>query len=290
MIDRPLDHLVLCVNDLDAARAHYARLGFTLTPRAVHPFGTANSLIQLHGNFLEIVGIADPALIRPTDAENFSFADFCRSYLARREGMAMLVFASDDARRDQAQFAASGLETYAPFDFERRAQLPDGSAVTVGFSLAFVTDRRLPNAAFFVCQQRAPQHFWKAEYQRHRNTARTVDEVVMVAPEPAALEELMTRLQPDGRIRRDGTGLAVETARGRVVVLDRRAYGDRFEEPAADATPHFAACRIAVDDLAPAAAALREGGIAHRAGSGRLIVPAAANCGIALELATTSTP
>src|SRR5882724_324441 len=187
MIDRPLDHLVLCVRDLDAARAAYARLGFTLTPRAVHPFGTQNSLVQLHGNFLELVAVADPSLIRPTEADNFSFAGFSQSYLARREGMAMLVFASDDARRDQAQFAASGLETYAPFDFERRAVLPDGSSATVGFSLAFVTDRRLPHAAFFVCQQHAPQYFWKAEYQRHRNTAVAIDDIVMVAAEPATL-------------------------------------------------------------------------------------------------------
>ena len=82
----------------------------------------------------------------------------------------MLVFASDDARRDQAAFAESGLETYAPFDFERRAKLPDGSEVTVGFSLAFVTDTahaarrllRLPaaRAAIFLegGVSAAPQH------------------------------------------------------------------------------------------------------------------------------------
>ncbi len=46
---RPIDHLVLAVRDLDAARATYGRLGFTLTPVARHPFGTANSLIQLNG-------------------------------------------------------------------------------------------------------------------------------------------------------------------------------------------------------------------------------------------------
>ena len=44
---RRIDHLVLAVNDLDAARDTYGRLGFTLTPVARHPFGTANSLIVL---------------------------------------------------------------------------------------------------------------------------------------------------------------------------------------------------------------------------------------------------
>ena len=38
----------------------------------------------------------------------------------------MMVFASDDARADIRSFSAAGLPTFAPFDFERLAQLPDG--------------------------------------------------------------------------------------------------------------------------------------------------------------------
>ena len=41
-----IDHLVLCVRDLERARDLYRRLGFTLTPPARHPFGTGNSLVQ----------------------------------------------------------------------------------------------------------------------------------------------------------------------------------------------------------------------------------------------------
>ncbi|MBO6820247.1 VOC family protein, partial [Thalassospira sp.] len=48
-MSRAIDHIVLCVNDLDAAIAVYTQLGFTVTPRAVHPFGTGNALIQLDG-------------------------------------------------------------------------------------------------------------------------------------------------------------------------------------------------------------------------------------------------
>src|SRR5260221_677211 len=129
-VGRPLDHLVLCVRDLDAARPTYERLGFTLTPKATHPFGTANSLVQLHGNFLELLTVVDRRLIKPVAQGEFAFAAFNERFLVEREGMSMLVFASDDARRDQREFAASGLETYAPFDFSRLARLPDGSDAT----------------------------------------------------------------------------------------------------------------------------------------------------------------
>src|SRR5437899_11081728 len=173
-IERPLDHFVLCVRDLDAARASYERLGFTLTPKALHPFGTGNSLVQLDGNFLEMLAVVDHRLIKPVEPGEFAFAAFNERFLAAREGMSMLVFASADARRDHREFAASGLQTYKPFDFSRLAKLPDVSEVTVGFSLTFVTARRMPEAAFFVSQQHAPQSFWNPEYPRHRHGAPAV--------------------------------------------------------------------------------------------------------------------
>lgn len=288
-VERPIDHLVLCVRDLDTARRVYERLGFTLTPKALHPFGTANSLVQLHGNFLELLAIADRSLIKPTGAGEFAFAAFNERFLAAREGMSMLVFASDDARRDQREFAAAGLETYAPFDFSRQAVLPDGSAATVGFSLAFVTEPRMPEAAFFVCQQHAPQYFWKPEYQTHRNGALAVEEVVMVAPEPAAFAAFFAKLQPGGRIDRSGTGLSAATTRGVITVLDPAAFAMRF--PTAGSvrpeTPHFAACRLAVADLAATEALLRARGIAaHRRGATLQIGPEE-TFGIVLEFATS---
>src|SRR5262249_18581637 len=147
---RAIDHLVLAVNDLEAAREAYRRMGFTLTPPAQHPWGTSNSLAQFQGNFLELLAVADPAKIPPAEAGRFSFGAFNQAFLRRRQGLSMLVFQSTDARRDQAEFAARGLETYEPFDFSRQAKLPDGSLKIVAFSLAFVTEPRMPDAAFFT--------------------------------------------------------------------------------------------------------------------------------------------
>ena len=286
-VGRPLDHLVLCVRDLDAARRTYERLGFTLTPKATHPFGTANSLVQLHGNFLELLTVVDRRLIKPVAQGEFAFAAFNERFLVEREGMSMLVFASDDARRDQREFAASGLETYAPFDFSRLARLPDGSDATVGFSLAFVTESRMPDAAFFVCQQHAPQHFWKAEYQDHRNGALEIDEVVMIAPEPQALAGFFAKLQPGHAIGREGGGLIVATARGRIAILDyaglvARFPGARIPTPP---TPHFVACRIRVGDLAATEAMLRGDGMAVRRAGATIQFGPAENFGVIVEFA-----
>ena len=112
---RGIDHLVLVVRDLEKAHAFYAALGFTLTPRAVHPWGTTNHLAQLRGCFLELLAVPEPGKIAPAKPGEFGFGAFNRDFLARREGMSMLVFESHDARRDQAEFASCGLQTYAPF-------------------------------------------------------------------------------------------------------------------------------------------------------------------------------
>ncbi len=272
---RGIDHLVLAVRDLDKARAFYEALGFTLTPRAFHPWGTANHLVQLNGCFLELLGIADPAKIPPHAPGQFSFGAHNRDVLAKREGMSMLVFQSHDARRDQAEFAAAGLATYAPFDFGREAKLPDGGTARVAFSLAYVTDPRMPDSAFFTCQQHAPKYFWKREYQVHANGARTIAEVVMAAPDPPALAGLFAKLQGAESVRAADGALAVATARGRIAVLTPRAFEARFGAPPPDpAAPHFAAFRIAGVGVQDAAARLAAAGIAHRNAAGAVQVPA----------------
>lgn len=287
-IDRGIDHLVLCVSDLDKARAFYGRLGFTCTPPALHPWGTGNTLVQLQGNFLEVLAVLDPAKLAPPAPGGFDFGRFCADFLRRREGFAMLVFQSRNARADQAAFAASGLDTYAPFDFERQARLPDGRSARVAFSLAFVTHKAMPEAAFFVCQQHAPEYFWKPEYQRHANGALAVSEVVMRAPDPAAFAGFFGKLQGDDAVRVAPGRLDVRTALGSIALLDATRIAERFPDmtlPGPADSPVFVGCRIDVADLAATERLLRAGGVLARRHRGALIVDPADAFGVAIEFA-----
>lgn len=272
-MNRGIDHLVLCVRDLDEARRFYERLGFTVTPRALHPFGTGNHLIQCEGNFIELLTVVEPAKIVAARPGEFSFGDHNARFLKGGEGMSMLALASDDARRDQGKFSANGLDTYPVFDFSRRTTLPDGRQATVAFSLAYVTDARLPGLAFFVSQQHAPQYFWKPEYQRHANGATAVSEVVMVTDEPATLRDLFGKLEGAENVKpRDGS-LKVETARGRIVVLPPGHFARRYPDapaPPAGAAPRFAAYRVEVADLGRVAALLTKNAVTFGKAGGRL--------------------
>lgn len=184
-----IDHVVIAVNDLVQAAKRYRGLGFTLTPRAQHPWGTANQLVQLkQRSFIELLEVDRPALIPDHNPDTipprFSFGAFNREFLASHEGISMLVLDGHDSHADVARFEQAGLQTYAPFDFERDATLPDGSKAKVAFSLAFATHPHAPAAGFFTCHNRFPDTFWRSQYQSHANGALGISEVVMVSERP----------------------------------------------------------------------------------------------------------
>jgi catechol 2,3-dioxygenase-like lactoylglutathione lyase family enzyme len=283
---RGVDHLVLCVRDLEAARDIYRRLGFTLTPRALHPFGTGNSLVQLRGSYIELLTVVDPAKIVPPREGEFSFASFNQRFLARREGFSMLALTSEDARADRDEFVAAGLTTYPPFDFSRKAKLPEGEDVTVSFSLVFLGEASMPEAGFFTCQHHTPHFFWDPDYQSHANGALAMVEIVMMAPDPRASMGFFARLLGrDAMAMQDGQ-LVVALSRGRIVVLDPKRTADRFpgfQQTQAPASPHFIGYRLTVRDFDSVALRLDAAGISYRRTGDTILVGPEMAFGVSVE-------
>jgi catechol 2,3-dioxygenase-like lactoylglutathione lyase family enzyme len=247
---RGIDHLVLAVRDLDAAAARYEALGFRLTPRAQHPFGTANRLVQLQGCFLELLEVDRPGLIGASGTPP-SFAEFNRDFIALHEGLSMLVLESTDADETRAELAAAGLEPRPVFTFERDAKQPDGTVARVGFSLVFVDLPGAANCAFFTCAQWRPDLFWKPDYQAHPNGARTIRLVTLEAPQPAPVADFLGRFAGAGA-RKRGSGFVVDTPRGRIEVRE------------GGSEPGFVRYVIETDDLEAVRAAAGSAGIPFR--------------------------
>lgn len=198
-MSRAIDHLVLCVDDLDAAISAYSRLGFTVTPRAVHPFGTGNALIQLDGMYLELLAVLDPDKIANSDlSQPFSFPIYNRDYLRHRQGMSMLALQSDDAEKDREKFIAGGASVPPVFHFERDAKTPDGDVVGVAFSLAYANHPLLRHAVTFVCQHRHPvQNFYFPAYQAHPNGAQAIGKVIVDHWAAEAVKDFYTDIGAD---------------------------------------------------------------------------------------------
>ncbi|BBE71042.1 VOC family protein [Oharaeibacter diazotrophicus] len=265
---RGIDHLVLAVRDLSAARDFYAGLGFTTTPVARHPWGTENVLVQFDGAFLELLAVADAAAIPEHGPGRFSFGAFARDAVARGEGCAMLVLDSADETADRADFAARGLPLFEPFRFERIARRPDGTERTVAFSLTFTASPEMPEIGFFTCRQHYPENFWNPAFQTHANGCTGVDAVILAAADPAAVAPFLAAFA-GGTAREEDGAVVVETARGRLEV----------ETPAALAT-RYGAAALPADAGTPRIVAIRFRG----AGNGSRVVPASAAFGTTLIL------
>jgi hypothetical protein len=106
--------------------------------------------------------------------------------------------------------------------------------VTVGFSLAFTSLTGAALAGFFACQQLAPQHFWKEQYQTHANGARSITEVWVTVPEVAPVERFLIAFSGSAAIARASGMAKVRTARGSIVVSTAERFAEAFGHPAPD--------------------------------------------------------
>ena len=280
---RPLDHLVLAVHDLDAAGAFYERLGFLVGARNRHPWGTENRIVQFPGAFLELITIGEGADIVPHQEGVFSFGAFVRDYLSAREGFAMLVLASSDARADKVAFDKAGIGGFAPFDFARKAKKPDGSEVEVSFSLAFARDPLAPHCGFFVCEQHRPENFWNKAMQAHPNGASALAGVTMVAADPADHAEFLSAFTGIRAFSATSAGLRFETPRGVVECLSDAAFAFDFGIAATGEGPRFSALTIAVRDLASFEARLKAEAVEYLSHLNALIIPPQNAFGVALR-------
>jgi hypothetical protein len=228
--DRPrgLDHIVHAVHDLDAAAEFYRRCGFQVSARNTHPWGTQNHIVQLHDFYIEILGIADARLIPPHGPRSFSFGAFQRDFLARGQGLSMLLLKSSDARADARDFAEAKIGDFDVFDFERQGTGADGKPVALAFSLAFARDEKSPDAGFAACQHHYPQNFWNAARQLHDNGAQRVGAAIMVADNPTDHHIFLSAFTGVRMVHATSLGIESVTPNGEVNIMEASGFHDQF--------------------------------------------------------------
>ncbi len=199
----------------------------------------------------------------------------------------MIVLESADADADIVDFATHGLDTFQRFDFERLAGQPDGEKARVAFSLAFTRAPDVKATGFFTCQQHEPQHFWHAAYQRHANTARTIDEITLVAKDPADHHVFLKSFVGVSDLRSTSAGIEARTPRGRIAVLTPAAFRYKYGAGSLPDAPKDLEIRgvtFAVADFGAAAASLVAGGLPVADHRDTLLVAPTDALGLAIAL------
>ena len=263
------------VSDLDAEADFYARAGFTVGARNRHPpaWGTQNHIVQLPGCFVELLAMADTSAIVPHGERHFSFGAFNRDFLARGQGLSMLVLEGQDSAAEAQAFRSAGIGDFDLFDFARDARRPDGSPTKVAFTLAFARDAAAPDIGFFTSRQHYPENFWNPAFQNHANGVTGIAGIVLVADRPQDHRAFLAAFT-GANVAANTSGITAKTPRGDIDVIEPASFTRRFsaKPPPTAGGARLAALRFAVGNLATARAALQAGKIGFSEQAQRLVV------------------
>ena len=249
-----LDHALIGVRDLEAARDSYDRLGFDATPRGEHTGrGTANYCYMFESGYLELLGVVDPAQDRFGIAANIE---------ARGEGIERLALATDDAAGAHDGILASGLRAQQPQALERVLSAEAGGG-KIGFELVLL-DEPPPLKSLFLCHHLTPEKTWQPQWLQHRNTAVALRGVILVAEHPPALQDQIVKLFGLSSVTPTDHAIAVHLGTQRLLIVSPTDMEVMFPDthaPLQAPLPHFAAVQVAVRDLNACRTALADGNV-----------------------------
>ena len=273
-----IDHLIIGVRDLEAARRQFARLGFNTTPRGRHVgWGTANHCIMLEHDYLELLGIVDPA----------GFTHGLDRFLARGEGLMSMALRSHDAAVTRAAWTRAELAPEAPRQLGRVLELEDGP-VELRFANVMPERARTGGLSLFATQHLTPASMRRPAWLAHPNGAFAIKSCTVVADDPAPLRRALTAIVGTAAVTATDNVIAAHTGRGVIIVAPPEDAGLMHPGSGIDAPAPQPAMRLLtlrVRDRDRAARFLELQGVPHqRAGGGDVTVPAGAAHGTVLEL------
>ena len=277
---RRIDHLVIAVRNLDQAADVYRKLGFQVGTRNRHPWETENRLIQFESSFIELITVGAGAQVMPHQPRQFSFGAFIQNFLEKREGIAMMVLSSEDARADAALFREQGIGDFEPFWFSRKGVRPDGSEVQVAFTLAFAHAPLAPDLSFFVCQQHYPENFWNRQFQRHSNTATNIVEVTLAGDDPKRHQHFLTAFSGAVPHHRPDGGMAFRLDDGHIQIVPSLAQNRSHS------STRLTSLAVRVADLESAKRLIRREGLQFMDSNEYVVIAPNLLNGVELRLAT----
>jgi catechol 2,3-dioxygenase-like lactoylglutathione lyase family enzyme len=203
-----IDHVMICVPDLDAGIAAYTRIGFNIYPGGAHTGRATHNAIAFHQeDYLELLSLRDRHAVVPGSSDA-RLAEF----LARGGGFRYVVVQSDDLAADVAAMRRRGVEVGDATESGRRT--PAGQELR--WRVASLGPRNALPVVFI--QHLTPLAERRRQVPRagdHGNGVLRTDRVYIVVPDLAATVETYGSV----------LGLPVpKTQRGAVIKADMAVF------------------------------------------------------------------
>jgi catechol 2,3-dioxygenase-like lactoylglutathione lyase family enzyme len=208
-----IDHVMICVPDLQQGIDAYTRMGFDVHPGGIHPGkGTHNAIAFNQQDYLELLSVRDRDEYSRAAGVPGGTGGGLLEFLAAGGGLRYVVVQSDDLVADVAAMRHRGVDVSDASDGARRA--PDGRELR--WKIARLGPGN-PLPVLFI------QHLTSLEERRrqvpragdHPNGVLGVDRVYIAVPDVAAAAETCSRV----------LGIAVPAIRrGMVIKADMAVF------------------------------------------------------------------
>tara|TARA_R110002110_G_scaffold376568_2_gene586789 strand:- start:298750 stop:299646 length:897 start_codon:yes stop_codon:yes gene_type:complete len=282
--DRPIagiDHALIGVADLDAARDTFTRLGFTISPRGRHiGWGTGNYTIMFEHDYVELLGVVDPS----------QYIHRLDEFLKTGEGLLNVALGTEDAEAAHRWLQAQGMDA-APAEQLQRLLETDGGDETLQFRNVYISSDLTPGLNTFACEHLTPEKIRRASWLSHPNGARGISEVTIVMESLDGVRDSYVRLFGEEAVSGDERkgNITVDTGRDELWFVTPKAFPERHYDKTIDESlplPQLAALTLEVADTQATALYLSGQQVAfERDSTDAVIVSSEEACGTFLVFA-----
>ena len=179
-----IDHVMICVPDLQQGMEKYRRMGFSIHAGGVHTGkGTHNAIAFLQDDYIELLAIRDPAEHRAASAgPGSTHADLAR-FIAAGGGIRYVILQSDDLAAEVTAMRSRGVDVSDVMEGGRRT--PAGQELRWK---AAALGPRNPLPVFFIQHVTpiAERRKQVPDAGKHPNGVYTIERAYIVVPDAEA--------------------------------------------------------------------------------------------------------
>lgn len=277
-----IDHALVGVADLSAARDAYARLGFTVTPRGRHiGWGTGNHTVMFAKDYVELIGIVDPT-------QHIHNLD---EFLKTGDGLLNVVLATEDADATSRWLREHSANAEDAQSLQRLLELEGGEEL-LDFRYVYIPPELTPGLQTFASQHLTPDKVRRPAWLSHPNGARGITEVTVVMENLAGVGEAYAELFGADAVSGDERkgSITVDTGNDELWFVTPKTFPERHYDKIFDDSlplPRLAALTLSVADPQVTALYLSGQQVAfERDSSEAVIVSAEEACGVLLIFAS----
>jgi catechol 2,3-dioxygenase-like lactoylglutathione lyase family enzyme len=248
-----IDHVVVVVRDLDAARDTFERMGFTVTPRGHHTLGSQNHCVMFGHDYIELLTSPEG---NPHPSRQY-YTEFART----GEGLAGVALKSANAKGAYSEALWAGFQPSDPVEFSRPVELPEGQR-DARFRVVQLKPGSTPGGRVFVCEHLTRDAVWRPGFERHANGATGLAAVAIECTDVPRTANAYERLF-DAKAKPIAEGLLVETGDTPLAFVTSQSLARRLPDLwiSARPAPLMAALFVRVADRDAAERALKAGGL-----------------------------